>query len=66
MNLNFSLLYWLLSGAWGGAALSDTEVRVRARNAECCRVLMGFLQVFIIKPLPPINHQLLLTTMHIP
>ena len=31
------------SGAWGGEALSDVEVRVKARNAECCRVLKGFL-----------------------
>ena len=31
------------SGAWGGEALSDTEIRVRARNAECVRVLRGFL-----------------------
>lgn len=31
------------SGAWGGESLSDTEVRVKARNAECCRVLKGFL-----------------------
>lgn len=31
------------SGAWGGEALSDTEVRVKARNRECCRVLKGFL-----------------------
>ena len=31
------------TGAWGGEALSDTEIRVKARNAECCRVLKGFL-----------------------
>ena len=31
------------SGSWGGESLSDTEVRVKARNAECCRVLKGFL-----------------------
>ena len=34
------------AGAWGGEALSDIEVRVRARNAECCRVLMCFLQEY--------------------
>lgn len=32
------------SGSWGGEALSDTEVRVKARNTECCRVLKGFLE----------------------
>jgi hypothetical protein len=32
------------AGAWGGEALSDIEIRVRARNAECCRVLMHFLE----------------------
>ena len=31
------------SGAWGGEALSDTEVRVKARNNECCRVLKCFV-----------------------
>ena len=31
------------SGAWGGEALSDTEVRVKARNSECCRVLKCFV-----------------------
>eukprot|EP01041_Mallomonas_annulata_P005437 gene5437-10906_t len=31
------------SGGWGGAARSDIEVRVSARNAECCRVLQGIL-----------------------
>ena len=34
------------AGAWGGEALSDIEVRVRARNAECCRVLMHFLEEY--------------------
>lgn len=32
------------AGGWGGAARSDVEVRVRARNKECCRVLGSFLQ----------------------
>ena len=31
------------AGAWGGASKSDVEVRVMARNEECCRVLSGFL-----------------------
>ena len=31
------------AGAWGGAALSDVEVRVKARNTECCRVLQDVL-----------------------
>lgn len=32
------------AGEWGGAAKSDVEVRVKARNAECCRVLDSFLR----------------------
>eukprot|EP00596_Hydrurales_sp_CCMP1899_P007203 CAMPEP_0119039516 /NCGR_PEP_ID=MMETSP1177-20130426/9062_1 /TAXON_ID=2985 /ORGANISM="Ochromonas sp, Strain CCMP1899" /LENGTH=374 /DNA_ID=CAMNT_0007003509 /DNA_START=468 /DNA_END=1589 /DNA_ORIENTATION=- len=32
------------AGSWGGEALSDTEVRIKARNTECCRVLQCFLE----------------------
>jgi hypothetical protein len=31
------------AGSWGGEALSDIEIRVKARNIECCRVLQCFL-----------------------
>jgi hypothetical protein len=34
------------AGSWGGESMSDTEVRVRARNAECCNVLSSFLKYF--------------------
>lgn len=30
-------------GSWGGEAQSDIEVRISARNAECCRILQGFI-----------------------
>lgn len=33
-------------GAWGGEAMSDTKVRVSERNAECCRVLRGFVSEY--------------------
>lgn len=32
------------SGGWGGEAQSDIEVRVRARNEECCRILSNLLR----------------------
>jgi hypothetical protein len=33
-------------GAWGGQARSDTDIRVLARNAECCKVLESFINEF--------------------
>ena len=32
------------SGFWGGQAKSNVEVRVTARNKECCRILDCFLK----------------------
>ena len=54
-NRSFYLLVICLSvclsvcrsaGSWGGEALSDTAVRISARNKECCRVLSAFLDEF--------------------
>jgi len=38
------------SGAWGGEAMSDTTVRVKARNRKCLETLQSFL-----KELPDVN-----------
>ena len=34
------------AGDWGGLARSNTEVYVKQRNSECCRVLQGFLSEY--------------------
>ena len=38
------------AGSWGGASKSDIEVRIHARNRECCAVLKSFLHDLAERP----------------